>query len=90
VTTSDEVEPFTIAVPDGALDDLRERLARTRWPERETVDDWSQGVPLAYLRDVCDHWRTRYDWRTREERLNRFPQFRGRRRATRRALPPRP
>jgi pimeloyl-ACP methyl ester carboxylesterase len=76
VTTSDEVEPFTIAVPDGALDDLRERLARTRWPERETVDDWSQGVPLAYLRDVCDHWRTRYDWRTREERLNRFPQFR--------------
>ena len=49
------VEPFTVAVPDEALDDLRERLARTRWPERETVDDWSQGIPLGYLREVCEY-----------------------------------
>ena len=45
--------PFTIAVPDAELDDLRDRLRRTRWPERETVDDWSQGVPLAYVRELC-------------------------------------
>jgi len=58
------------------LDDLRERLACTRWPERETVEDWSQGVPLAYLRDLCGHWATGYDWRATEARLNALPQFR--------------
>ena len=49
---------------------------RTRWPERETVDDWSQGIPLDYVREVCEYWRTTYDWRAREAELNRFPQFR--------------
>ena len=48
-----DVTPFRLAVPDADLDDLRERLRRTRWPERETVDDWSQGVPLAYLQELC-------------------------------------
>jgi pimeloyl-ACP methyl ester carboxylesterase len=71
-----DVVPFTIAVPDADLDDLRDRLARTRYPEPETVDDWSQGVPLAYLRDVCEHWRTSYDWREVERRLNALGQFR--------------
>ncbi len=70
------MEPFRIAIPDDQLDDLRERLERTRWPERETVDDWSQGVPLAYLSELCSYWADGYDWRATEARLNAFPQFR--------------
>lgn len=71
----DDVRPFRIAVPDDVLADLRARLAATRWPERETVDDWSQGVPLAYLQEVCAYWADGYDWRAREAALNAFPQF---------------
>jgi pimeloyl-ACP methyl ester carboxylesterase len=71
-----EVLEFRIEVPDAELEDLRARLRRARWPERETVDDWSQGVPLAYLRDLCDHWADGYDWRATEVRLNALPQFR--------------
>jgi len=69
------IEPFRIAVPDDLLTDLRARLAATRWPERECVDDWSQGVPLDYLRDLADYWAHRYDWRAREAALNRFDQY---------------
>jgi pimeloyl-ACP methyl ester carboxylesterase len=72
----DEVTPFRIEVPQDALGDLRERLGRTRWPEAETVDDWSQGVPLSYLRELCRHWAEDYDWRATERRLNLLPQFR--------------
>jgi len=72
---SDDITPFRIAVPEADLDDLRERLRRTRWPEAETVDDWSQGIPLAYARRLCEYWLERYDWRASEARLNRFPQF---------------
>jgi pimeloyl-ACP methyl ester carboxylesterase len=71
-----EVSPFTIQVEDAALADLRDRLARTRWPERELVDDWSQGVPLAYVQDLCRYWRDEYDWRRGEALLNGFEQFR--------------
>jgi pimeloyl-ACP methyl ester carboxylesterase len=74
--TPDEVTPFRIEVPQDALGDLRERLGRTRWPEAETVDDWSQGVPLSYLRELCRHWAEDYDWRATERRLNLLPQFR--------------
>jgi pimeloyl-ACP methyl ester carboxylesterase len=70
------VEGFRIEVPDAELDDLRDRLRGTRWPERETVDDWSQGVPLEYLKELCDHWASEYDWRATEARLNALPQFR--------------
>jgi epoxide hydrolase len=70
------VTPFTIAVPEAELDDLRERLRRTRWPERETVGDWSQGVPLDYVRALCAYWAEEYDWRATEARLNALPQFR--------------
>src|SRR5919108_1721512 len=70
------VEPFRIEVPEAELDDLRDRLRRTRWPERETVADWSQGVPLEYLEELCDHWASEYDWRATEARLNALPQFR--------------
>jgi epoxide hydrolase len=70
------VKPFTIEIPEAELRDLRERLARTRWPEPETVDHWSQGVPLAYLQDLCGYWAERYDWRATETRLNALPHFR--------------
>ncbi|MGH2832997.1 MAG: epoxide hydrolase N-terminal domain-containing protein, partial [Solirubrobacteraceae bacterium] len=72
---TEQITPFTIDVPQGALDDLRERLARTRWPERETVSDWSQGIPLDYLREVCDYWRDGYDWGRAQAQLNEIPQF---------------
>ena len=71
-----EIVPFRIEVPEADLVDLRERLRRTRWPEAETVDDWSQGVPLAYLQDLCRHWAEAYDWRTSEARLNRLDHYR--------------
>jgi epoxide hydrolase len=74
--TDDVIQPFRIEVGDAELDDLHDRLARTRWPEAEPVDDWSQGIPLAYVEDVADYWRTVYDWRAREALLNRYPQFR--------------
>ena len=68
-------KPFEIHATDAELDDLRARLRATRWPEGETVDDWSQGIPLAYLQEVCAYWADGYDWRTREARLNAFSQF---------------
>ena len=68
-------EPFRIDVPEDVLNDLRSRLARTRWPEAECVDDWSQGIPLAYTRELADYWANEYDWRSREAALNRFDQF---------------
>ena len=71
-----EIVPFRIEIPDADLADLRERLRRTRWPEAETVDDWSQGVPLAYLTDLCRHWAETYDWRIAEARLNRLNHYR--------------
>lgn len=67
---SDTINPYPFAFPKAALDDLRERLKRTRWPEKETVDDWSQGAPLARMQALCDYWRTDYDWRSCEARLN--------------------
>lgn len=68
------LRPFTAAVPQEALDDLRRRLRSTRWPEAEPVDDWSQGVPLEYLRQVCATWAEEHDWRAAEARLNAHEQ----------------
>ena len=70
-----EIQPFTIDAPEQDLADLKQRLGRTRWPEAETPDDWSQGVPLAYAEEFCRYWAERYDWPSRQARLNRFPQF---------------
>jgi hypothetical protein len=70
------LDPSPIAVPDADLDDLGQRLARTRWPERETVDDWSQGIPLSYVQELCAYWADRYDWRRVEAELNHFEQLR--------------
>ena len=69
------IEPFSIAVGDDVLDDLRARLRNTRWPEAEPVGDWSQGMPLKWIRDICSYWADEYDWRRREALLNRFQQF---------------
>lgn len=72
----DKVVPFRVAVPQAALDDLHARLRMTRWPERETVDDWSQGVPLGRAKDFIAYWRDHYDWRRFEAKINAFPQYR--------------
>jgi pimeloyl-ACP methyl ester carboxylesterase len=72
---SDAITPFTLAIPQGELDDLKRRLAATRFPERETVDDWSQGAPLSHVRALVDHWRDGYDWRRCEAMLNGFGQY---------------
>jgi pimeloyl-ACP methyl ester carboxylesterase len=72
---SDAVVPFRIEVDPAQIDDLRRRLRATRWPEPETVDDWSQGVPLAYTRQLCRYWAEDYDWSQRQARLNAVPQY---------------
>src|SRR5687768_369931 len=61
-----QIAPFTYRASQSALDDLRRRLTNTRWPEKETVNDWSQGVPLAEIRALVDYWRDEYDWRRAE------------------------
>ncbi|ODR26184.1 epoxide hydrolase family protein [Mycolicibacterium porcinum] len=68
------IRPFRCAIPEADIDDLRERLSRTRWPERETVEDWSQGAPLEYVREICRYWATDYDWRRVESQLNSYQQ----------------
>ena len=69
------IQPFTIAVPQATLDDLRERLARTRWPDEAEGSGWAYGISLAYMKEVVDYWLHRYDWRAHEAALNRFAQF---------------
>ena len=69
------IRPFTINIPDVDLDDLRARIAATRWPEKETVDDQSQGVELATMQALARYWADEYDWRKCEARLNAYPQF---------------
>src|SRR4051794_30763437 len=69
------VNPYRISVADAVLDDLKSRLRNTRWPEAEPVDDWSQGAPLQWIKEVCRYWAEDYDWRRREALLNRFAQF---------------
>src|ERR687893_237162 len=71
----DAVRPFRVKFPEGALADLRRRVAATRWPERETVEDFSQGVQLEKLRPLVEYWGTKYDWRKAEAKLNALPQF---------------
>ncbi len=72
---SSRVQPFRIETPEEELTELRDRLRRTRWPDRETVDDWSQGIPLAYVQELCRYWSDGYDWRRTEQHLNTIPQF---------------
>lgn len=72
------IRPFALAVPQQELDDLKARIDLTRWPEKEPVDDWSQGTPLAALQDLLAYWRNGYDWRACEARLNALGQFKTR------------
>ncbi|MEU6576896.1 epoxide hydrolase family protein [Streptomyces sp. NPDC046805] len=74
-TPGESIRPFRIAIPQSALDDLHERLDRTRWPDELPGAGWAYGVPTGYLRELADHWRHAYDWRAAEARLNAWPQF---------------
>jgi pimeloyl-ACP methyl ester carboxylesterase len=70
-----DIKPFTINIPQESLDDLRDRLGHTRWPDELPGFGWRRGVPLAYLKELATYWRTGYDWRSHEARLKEFPQF---------------
>jgi hypothetical protein len=70
VETATEIRPFTVEVPEEELADLRRRIAATRWPEKETVGDQSQGVPLAPMQELARYWATDYDWRKVEAQLH--------------------
>lgn len=69
------MQPFRLQVAEAALEDLKARLARTRWPDEPPLEPWSTGASLAYLRELCEYWRSRFDWRAWEAKLNAFPQF---------------
>ena len=71
----DGIRPFRVEIPQAELDDLRERLDRTRWPAEGPGEGWSRGVPVGYLRELAGYWRDGFDWRAQEARLNRLPQF---------------
>ena len=70
-----EITPFTINIPESQLTDLRNRIDNTRWAEEECVNDWSQGIPLTYVREIADYWANQYDWRKSEQYLNTFDHF---------------
>ncbi|WP_240977340.1 epoxide hydrolase [Planctomonas sp. JC2975] len=73
--SASDIRPFTVAIPDSEIDDLQHRLVATRWPDPETVQDWSQGVRVENARSFVDYWAREYDWRRFERELNRLPQF---------------
>lgn len=75
---TDQTQPYRLHASEEQLRDLRDRLLHARWPESEPVDDWSQGIPRSYLKEVCDYWANGYDWRRVEQHINSFPQFRTR------------
>ena len=70
-----EIRPFRVEVPQADLDDLRDRLGRTRWPGEVPGAGWSRGIPLGYLEELAGYWRDGYDWRAQEARLNQLPQY---------------
>jgi epoxide hydrolase len=72
---SAEITPFRIDIPQADLDDLRDRLVRTRWPDQVPEAGWDYGIPLEYMRELAAYWREQYDWRVHEARLNSFDQF---------------
>lgn len=73
--TDESIRPFRIEIPQADIDDLKRRLANTRWPYKETVEGWEQGVPLDKAHELADYWLNRYDWRRFERTANAFPQF---------------
>ena len=70
------IEPMTIDIPQTVLDDLRQRLERTRWPEEVPEGGWNRGVDLKYMKDLVAYWLDEYDWRAQEQALNQYQHFR--------------
>src|SRR6476646_9536275 len=75
MVSNETIRPFKVHVPEKELADLKHRILATRWPDRETVNDQSQGAQLAKLQTLVHYWGTDYDWRKAEAKLNAFPQF---------------
>ena len=75
-STQQDISPFRIGIPQAQLDDLKSRLANTRWPDELPDVGWSYGVPASYLKELAEYWRTSYDWRKHEAALNSYPHFR--------------
>ena len=70
-----DIKPFKINVSINDINDLRARIESTRWPEKETVNDWNQGTPLSYMKEIGDYWINDYDWKERETFYNSFDQY---------------
>jgi epoxide hydrolase len=70
---SDEIQSFRVGIPEADLDYLHDRLANARWPGELPGVGWARGVPLGYLKELAEYWRTGYDWRAQEAQLNRYP-----------------
>src|SRR6266851_8918045 len=90
VIPNDAITPFTLAVPQADLEDLNRRIDQTRWPDAETVDDWTQGAPLAKVKALIDHWRHRYDWLPLRGDAERLVPIQDLHRRPRHPLPARP
>ena len=70
-----KIDDFAINISEAKLKDLKKRLELTRWPDKETPKDWTQGIPLSYMKDIHSYWLNEYDWKKQEEKLNEFPHF---------------
>ena len=70
-----KIKDFSIAIPESKLEDLKKRLELTRWPEKETPKDWTQGIPLSYMKEIDEYWLNDYDWKKHEKNINEFPQY---------------
>ena len=70
-----KIKDFSIAIPESKLEDLKKRLELTRWPEKETPDDWTQGIPLSYMKEIHEYWLNDYDWKKHEKNINEFPHY---------------
>ena len=67
-----KIKDFSIAIPESKLEDLKKRLELTRWPEKETPEDWTQGIPLSYMKEIHEYWLNDYDWKKHEKTLMNF------------------
>ena len=70
-----EIRSFNLDIPESEIDELKVRLNHARWPDSETVDDWTQGVPIEYHREFCEYWANDYNWHDTQDRLNKYPQY---------------
>ena len=69
------IKDFSINIPEEKLVDLKKRLELTRWPDKETPSDWTQGIPLSYMKEIHSYWLYKYDWNKEVAKINDFPQF---------------